>query len=210
MKSSNTNINRYAYYQNVMHYSAHRGYRSNAMFKCDILRSIFRATLWNAAEFLGSILHHANSFSMLWVRVAIGIRWHCNALQIVNMLTVTVIKGATKGGPGLLPPQIECCLALLSNNNEQVLYFQANFSWDMSTMRYFSNKFTRFWWSEVAWFGEILLFHPDYDETLKNHLWRHFSDITAITSPKNVTKLKSQDFLCWAPPNKNFWLCEWL
>jgi len=29
-------------------------YRSNAMFKCG-----------NAAEFLGSILHHANSFSML-------------------------------------------------------------------------------------------------------------------------------------------------
>jgi len=28
----------------------------------------------NPAEFLGSILHHANSFSMLWVRAAIGIR----------------------------------------------------------------------------------------------------------------------------------------
>jgi len=28
----------------------------------------------NAAEFLGSILHHANLFSMLWVRAAIGIR----------------------------------------------------------------------------------------------------------------------------------------
>jgi len=27
-----------------------------------------------AAEFLGSILHHADSFSMLWVRAAIGIR----------------------------------------------------------------------------------------------------------------------------------------
>jgi len=48
-------------------------YRSNAMFKCDILRSIFRAASWskrwkkqrNAAEFLGSILHYANSFSML-------------------------------------------------------------------------------------------------------------------------------------------------
>jgi len=46
------------------------------------LRSIFRAAPWskcekkqrNAAEFLGSILHRANSFS-----------WHCNALQIVNM-----------------------------------------------------------------------------------------------------------------------------
>jgi len=65
------------------------------MFKCDILRSVFRAASWskrwkikkrNAAEFLGSILHHANSFSTLWFWTAIGIRWHCNALQIVNML----------------------------------------------------------------------------------------------------------------------------
>jgi len=40
----------------------------NTMFKCDILRSIFRAApwskrwkkqQWNAAEFLGSILHNA-------------------------------------------------------------------------------------------------------------------------------------------------------
>jgi len=56
------------------------------MFKWDILRSIFRAAVEkkqrNAAEFLVSILHHANSFSMLWVRAAIGIKWHCNALQI--------------------------------------------------------------------------------------------------------------------------------
>jgi len=57
-------------------------YRSNAMFKCDILRSIFKAAPWSkrwkkAAEccrILGSILHHANLFSMLWVRAAIGIR----------------------------------------------------------------------------------------------------------------------------------------
>jgi len=28
----------------------------------------------NAAEFLGSILHHANSFSLLWVKVAIDIK----------------------------------------------------------------------------------------------------------------------------------------
>jgi len=40
----------------------------------------------NVAKFLGSILHHAISFSMLWVRAAIGIRWHCNTLQIVNIL----------------------------------------------------------------------------------------------------------------------------
>jgi len=49
-------------------------YQSNAMLKCDILCSIFRAAPWskrwkkkqrNAAEFLGSILHHANLFLML-------------------------------------------------------------------------------------------------------------------------------------------------
>jgi len=63
----------FAYYQNVMHYSVYEAYQSNAMFKCDILHSIFRAAPWskrwkmqrNAAEFLDSILHHANSFSML-------------------------------------------------------------------------------------------------------------------------------------------------
>jgi len=44
------------------------------MFKCDILRSIVRAAPWSkrwkkssesAVEFLGSILRHVNSFSML-------------------------------------------------------------------------------------------------------------------------------------------------
>jgi len=70
---------------NALQYSALpvEAYRSNARFKCDILRSIFRAAprskRWkkkqrNAAEFLGSILHHANSFSMLWVRAAIDIK----------------------------------------------------------------------------------------------------------------------------------------
>jgi len=47
----------------------------------------------NAAEFLSSILHHANSFSMFWIRAAIGIkiRWHCNALQICKYATGTNI-----------------------------------------------------------------------------------------------------------------------
>jgi len=39
------------------------------MFKCDILRCFQSGavveTQWNAAEFLGLILHHTNSFSML-------------------------------------------------------------------------------------------------------------------------------------------------
>jgi len=37
----------YAYYQNVMHYSAYRGVAMNLMFKCDMLRSIFRVALWS-------------------------------------------------------------------------------------------------------------------------------------------------------------------
>jgi len=42
------------------------------MFKCEILRYFQSVAVvetlekqWNAAEFLGSILHHVNSFSML-------------------------------------------------------------------------------------------------------------------------------------------------
>jgi len=40
-------LHRLAYYQNVIHYSAYRAYRSNAMFKCDIFRSIFGAAPWS-------------------------------------------------------------------------------------------------------------------------------------------------------------------
>jgi len=53
-----------AFYQNAMHYSAYRG----ISIECDVKMRR------NAAEFLGSILHHVNSFSMLWVRAAIGIK----------------------------------------------------------------------------------------------------------------------------------------
>jgi len=60
---------RLAYYQNVMHFSAYRG-QPNAMFY-GIFYALFSEQHhdWNAekkerkaAEFLGSILHHANSF----------------------------------------------------------------------------------------------------------------------------------------------------
>jgi len=39
----------------------------------------------------------------------------------------------------------------------------------------------------------------------KNQLWRHFSDVIAITSPKNVTKITSQNFSIY----QNFWLHQW-
>jgi len=38
----------------------------------------------------------------------------------------------------------------------------------------------------------------------KNKLWRQFSDVIAITSPKNVTKLTSQDFLFLGPSQSRF------
>jgi len=33
----------------------------------------------------------------------------------------------------------------------------------------------------------------------KKQLWRHFSDVIVITSPKNVTKLTSQNFSILGP-----------
>jgi len=80
---------------------------------------------------------------------------------------MTKNKGVARGGPWSPGPPIECCLALLRNNNEQVSDFRLNFSWVMFKMCYFSNKFStiakrwgfstqttlnfRFWWPEVAW-----------------------------------------------------------
>jgi len=41
-------------------------FRSNATFKFDAFCSIFRKQYGNAAEFLSSILYHANSLPILW------------------------------------------------------------------------------------------------------------------------------------------------
>jgi len=59
----------------------------------------------------------------------------------------------------------------------------------------------RFWWLEVAWFAQIVVFQTDYDEIKlqQNQLRYHFSDVIVITSPKNVTKLTSQDFSILGP-----------
>jgi len=49
----------------------------------------------------------------------------------------------------------------------------------------------------------------DYDEIefQKNQLWRHFSDVIVITSPKNATNITLQNFsILGPPPNQNFWL----
>jgi len=38
------------------------------------------------------------------------------------------------------------------------------------------------------------------NRTSKNQLWRHFSDVIVIISPKNVTKITSQSFSILGPP----------
>jgi len=58
--------------------------------------------------------------------------------------------------------------------------FRLNFSWKVSKMHYLATNFQkspsaegsplpaplnlRFWWPEVTWFGEIVVFQTDYDE----------------------------------------------
>jgi len=107
-----------------------------------------------------------------------------------------------------------CYLALLSTNNAQVSGFRLNFSWDLSQVCYFSNS------SPIAFdFGglklrdllKIMFFQTDYDEidfkksVIASFQWRHF-----ITSLKNVTKLTTQDFSMWVPPNQNFQSKSWV
>jgi len=94
----------------------------------------------------------------------------------------------------------------------------------MPKMHYFSNKFSkiakrwglsapaplslRFWWPEVKWCGQILFFQADYDEMKlqKNQSGRHFSDVMAIMSPKNVIIKRRYFFPFWTSTNPNFWL----
>jgi len=78
----------------------------------------------------------------------------------------------------------------------------------MSKMHYFSNTFSKIakpkiknspltfnfgdLWSSVIWSNCVF----------SSWLWHHFSDVINITSPKNVTKITSQFFPIWAPPNQ--------
>jgi len=91
----------------------------------------------------------------------------------------------------------------------------------MSKMRYFSNKFSKIakHWGlfdpsaskpsilvTFAWFIQIVFFQTDYDEIelKKNQLWCHFSDVIVPMSPKNVTKITSQDFSILVPSQSKF------
>jgi len=69
----------------------------------------------------------------------------------------------------------------------------------MSKMHYFCNKFSKiakcwgfppsaplsvqYWWPEVPWFGQIVVFKADYDEI--NRTSTYSFDVTKMTFPKN-------------------------
>jgi len=50
------------------------------------------------------------------------------------------------------------------------------------------SSYLQYWWPEVSWFGQMVV-------------WRHHHYVTKITS--------QNFFPIWAPPNQNFWLCQW-
>jgi len=41
----------------------------------------------------------------------------------------------------------------------------------------------QYWWPEVPWFGQLVVFEADYDEI---ELQKYSYDVITITSPKNV------------------------
>jgi len=69
----------------------------------------------------------------------------------------------------------------------------------------------QYWWLEVSWFSEIVVFEADYDEIeLQNIVmtlfqWRHHHFVTENRHQNNVTNF----FPIWAPLNQNFWLRQW-
>jgi len=47
------------------------------------------------------------------------------------------------------------------------------------------------------------------NQTLKNQLRRHFSDVIVVMLPKILPNLGHKTFKFWAPPNQTFWLRKW-
>jgi len=99
--------------------------------------------------------------------------------------------------------------------------FTLKFSWDMSKMRYFSNKF-----SKIANLQRLLTFNFDdltlrdlpklcfsywlwQNRTLKNQLWCHYSDVIVITSPKIHQANDTRFFILPPLPHQNGWLSQW-
>jgi len=70
----------------------------------------------------------------------------------------------------------------------------------------------QYWWPEVPWFGQIVVFEAGYDEiefqniTMKSFQWRHHHCVTEKRHQNNVTNF----FQIWAPSNQNFWLRQCL
>jgi len=92
-------------------------------------------------------------------------------------------------------------------NNEQVSDFRLNFSWGMSKMRYFNNKFSkiRCWWSEVAWFAQKWFFKWIMAKwNFKKSVLTSFQRRHCYYDIKNVTKLTSQDFSILGPSQSKF------
>jgi len=88
----------------------------------------------------------------------------------------------------------------------------------MSKMHYFSNKISkiakcwgsppltllnlRFWWLEVAWFGQTVCFSNWLwrNELLKNQLWHHHNYVTE----KCHQTITTQDFSILGPSQSKF------
>jgi len=111
--------------------------------------------------------------------------------------------GVARGprGSGPLPPQSKCyfkflgwilveiclkCIILVTN-------FQKSPSAGGSSPPAPLNLRFDMMWPEVTWCGQVLFFKADYNkiERQTNQLWRHFSDVMTIMSPKNVIKSKN-------------------
>jgi len=86
-------------------------------------------------------------------------------------------------------------------------YFQKSPSAGGSPPPMFLNL--HYWWPEVTWFDQIVVFEADCDEI---KLQKISYDVIFVTSsslcqPNDVTKITSQNFSILAlPPNQNFWL----
>jgi len=86
----------------------------------------------------------------------------------------------------------------------------------MSKMRYFSNKFSKiakrwelsasqrlttflYWWSEVAWFGQIVVFQTDYGEI---ELLNISVTSSQLCHRKTSPKKRPKNFPFWLLPIK--------
>jgi len=130
--------------------------------------------------------------------------WQIHSIM-VHMRRRLVCKGVARGAQVAWPSPSTPIEMLFQ-------VFKLNFSWDVPKMHYFSNKFSKkcqalgalrpqrptiFNFGELKlrnlaklWFFKLFMTKSNF----KNQSWRHVSDVIAITSQKNVTKITSQNF----------------